>query len=126
MTRVPLWTGYTHRWSEVPADDWAPLLMASTETIIGYIRAKAASWRVFHVGSETHERVLVPSPSADIEARRMLWCPADEARPGGKRRTCAQCGLCAGLGMKPDAPDIYIYAHGATAGAILKTYGAPA
>lgn len=92
-------TGYTHQWrNERIAGHLRGRVMASCDTPADRERARAAGWDTFTVApiGETID-------GADL-------CPA--SKEAGKRTTCAACLKCSGAG----GADIYIPAHGATAG----------
>lgn len=89
--------GYTHQWarSDFDAQAWAPLVMASADTIDEAARANLLGMRVFRV-----------SIGIDVQAGESM-CPA--SAEAGKRATCSKCTLCAGTSIK--ARDIVIADH---------------
>lgn len=91
--------GYTHQWDRPNFDAaaWAPLVMASADTIDQAARANLMGMRVFRV-----------SQGVDVQAAEAM-CPA--SKEAGQRTTCAKCTLCAGTSIK--ARDIVIADHAA-------------
>jgi hypothetical protein len=89
--------GYTHQWQnpEFDASAWAPLVMASADTIDEAARANLLGMRVFRVSVGVDQQ-----PGETI-------CPA--SAEGGRRSTCAKCTLCAGTSIQ--ARDIVIADH---------------
>jgi hypothetical protein len=88
-----MWTGYTHAWRDCD-QRWRFMVMASVETLDGYLEANRRGWRTF--------RTKLPSmPVYPSEIR----CPAET-----HGITCQKCGLCSGK-SKP-AKNICINAHG--------------
>jgi hypothetical protein len=94
LAEVPTWTGYTHAWRTCD-QRLKQILMASVETVDGYLDAMAKGWRTFRAR-------LRSMPSFPHEIR----CPAETP----KRLKCVQCQLCAGQGRT--AKNIVIVAHG--------------
>jgi hypothetical protein len=89
--------GYSHQW-DTPGFDhaaWAPLVMASADTVDQAAKANLFGMRVFRV-----------SIGADIYAGETT-CPA--SAEGGRRATCATCMLCGGTSKA--AKDIVIADH---------------
>ena len=91
--------GYTHQWQNKGFDhaSWAPLAMASADTLEQAAMANLYGMRVFRV-----------SVGVDKQAGEVT-CPA--SAEGGKRATCADCLLCAGTSK--NARDIVIADHAA-------------
>jgi hypothetical protein len=91
--------GYTHQWDTpgFDVDAWAPLVMASADTIDQAAKANLLGMRVFRV-----------SIGVDVQAGEAM-CPA--SKEAGQRTTCAKCTLCAGTSIK--ARDIVIADHAA-------------
>jgi hypothetical protein len=91
--------GYTHQWDTIgfDVDAWAPLVMASADTIDQAAKANLLGMRVFRV-----------SQGVDVQAGEAM-CPA--SKEAGQRTTCAKCALCAGTSIK--ARDIVIADHAA-------------
>ena len=91
--------GYTHQWDRpgFDVDAWAPLVMASADTIDQAAKANLLGMRVFRV-----------SQGIDVQAGEAM-CPA--SKEAGQRTTCAKCTLCAGTSIK--ARDIVIADHAA-------------
>ena len=91
--------GYTHQWDTIgfDVDAWAPLVMASADTIDQAAKANLLGMRVFRV-----------SQGIDVQAGEAM-CPA--SKEAGQRTTCAKCTLCAGTSIK--ARDIVIADHAA-------------
>jgi hypothetical protein len=89
--------GYTHQWQrpDFDAQAWAPLVMASADTIEEAARANLLGMRVFRV-----------SIGLDVQAGEAS-CPA--SAEAGKRSTCAKCTLCSGTSIQ--ARDIVIADH---------------
>lgn len=89
--------GYTHQWDrpDFDAQAWAPLVMASADTIDEAARANMLGMRVFRV-----------SIGIDVQAGEAM-CPA--SAEAGRRATCAKCTLCSGTSIK--ARDIVIADH---------------
>lgn len=89
--------GYTHQWdrSDFDAQAWAPLVMASADTIDEAARANLLGMRVFRV-----------SIGVDVQAGEAM-CPA--SAEAGRRATCAKCTLCSGASIQ--ARDIVIADH---------------
>lgn len=91
--------GYTHQWDRPDFDvnAWAPLVMASADTIEQAARANLLGMRVFRV-----------SVGVDRQPGETV-CPA--SAEGGRKSTCAKCTLCAGTSIQ--ARDIVIADHAA-------------
>jgi len=91
--------GYTHQWQRADFDAaaWAPLVMASADTIDQAAHANLLGMRVFRV-----------SIGVDKQAAETV-CPA--SAEGQRRSTCAKCTLCAGTSIQ--ARDIVIADHAA-------------
>lgn len=91
--------GYTHQWQRVDFDHaaWAPLVMASADTIDQAALANLHGMRVFRV-----------SVGVDRQPSEVT-CPA--SAEGGRKSTCAKCTLCAGTSIQ--ARDIVIADHAA-------------
>lgn len=89
--------GYTHQWArpDFDASAWAPLVMASADTIDEAAQANLLGMRVFRV-----------SMGIDVQAGEAM-CPA--SAEAGKRATCSKCTLCAGTSIQ--ARDIVIADH---------------
>ena len=89
--------GYTHQWARPDFDaiSWAPLVMASADTIDEAARANLLGMRVFRV-----------SLGVDVQAGEAM-CPA--SAEAGKRATCAKCTLCSGTSIQ--ARDVVIADH---------------
>ena len=89
--------GYTHQWDRpgFDAQAWAPLVMASADSIDQAAKANLLGMRVFRV-----------SVGVDVQAGEAM-CPASVE--AGKRSTCAKCSLCAGTSI--NARDIVIADH---------------
>lgn len=91
--------GYSHQW-DAPGFDhaaWAPLVMASADTVDQAARANLYGMRVFRV-----------SIGADKQAGETT-CPA--SAEGGRKATCQTCMLCGGTSKA--AKDIVIADHAA-------------
>lgn len=91
--------GYSHQWQDTRFDHaaWAPLVMASADTIEQAAQANLFGMRVFRV-----------SVGIDKQAGEAA-CPA--SAEGGRKATCADCMLCGGTSKK--ARDIVIADHAA-------------
>jgi hypothetical protein len=91
--------GYTHQWDrpDFDVDAWAPLVMASADTIDQAAKANLLGMRVFRV-----------SQGIDVQVGEAM-CPA--SAEAGRKSTCAKCTLCAGTSIK--ARDIVIADHAA-------------
>lgn len=91
--------GYTHQWDSVgfDVDAWAPLVMASADTIDQAAKANLLGMRVFRV-----------SQGIDVQPGEAM-CPA--SAEAGRKSTCAKCTLCSGTSIK--ARDIVIADHAA-------------
>ena len=89
--------GYSHQWQAVHFDHaaWAPLVMASADTIEEAAQANLYGMRVFRV-----------SVGIDRQASETT-CPA--SAEGGKKATCDSCMLCGGTSKA--ARDIVIADH---------------
>jgi hypothetical protein len=89
--------GYTHQWSrpDFDAQAWAPLVMASADTIDQAAHANLLGMRVFRV-----------SIGFDKQAGEAV-CPA--SAEGQRKSTCAKCTLCAGTSIQ--ARDVVIADH---------------
>ena len=89
--------GYSHQWQSVNFDHaaWAPLVMASADTIDEAAQANLYGMRVFRV-----------SVGVDKQASETT-CPA--SAEGGRRATCDTCMLCGGISKA--ARDIVIADH---------------
>lgn len=94
------WTGYTHAWDVLPAEEgWESLLMASVETPGTYAKAVARGFRTFRVILNTEDRF-----------REEVLCPA--SKEAGFKTTCAACGLCNGRKANDSRRNIAIVLHG--------------
>ena len=91
--------GYTHQWQnpKFDAEAWAPLVMASADTISQRIKANALGLRTFRVG--------FGDELMKVEGEAV--CPA--SAEAGRKTTCADCRLCGGTSIK--AKDIVIRDH---------------
>lgn len=89
--------GYSHQWQSVNFDHaaWAPLVMASADTIDEAAQANLFGMRVFRV-----------SVGVDKQTGETT-CPA--SAEGGRRATCDACMLCGGTSKA--ARDIVIADH---------------
>lgn len=89
--------GYSHQWQAVHFDHaaWAPLVMASADSIEEAAQANLFGMRVFRV-----------SVGVDRQASETT-CPA--SAEGGKKATCDTCMLCGGTSKQ--ARDIVIADH---------------
>ena len=89
--------GYSHQWQSVHFDHaaWAPLVMASADSIDEAAQANLYGMRVFRV-----------SVGVDKQAGEVT-CPA--SAEGGKKATCDACMLCGGTTKA--ARDIVIADH---------------
>jgi hypothetical protein len=89
--------GYSHQWENPSFDHsaWAPLVMASADTIDEAAKANLYGMRVFRV-----------SVGVDKQAGEAA-CPA--SAESGKKTTCENCMLCAGTSKA--AKDIVIADH---------------
>jgi hypothetical protein len=89
--------GYTHQWDrpDFDAQAWAPLVMASADTLEEAARANLLGMRVFRV-----------SIGVDVQAGEAS-CPA--SAEAGRKATCAKCTLCSGTSIQ--ARDIVIADH---------------
>lgn len=92
-------TSYTHRWknSKVLKSRFRKFSMASCDTELEAIQAKANGWRYFRV-RKPNESIL------DNE----ITCPA--SKEAGHKTICEKCRLCGGADKK--AKNITIIAHG--------------
>lgn len=89
--------GYTHQWDRAGFDAaaWAPLAMASADSIDEAAKANLLGMRVFRVSIGVDKQ-----PGETI-------CPA--SAEAGRRATCAKCTLCAGTSIQ--ARDVVIADH---------------
>lgn len=89
--------GYSHQWQAVHFDHaaWAPLVMASADSIDEAAQANLYGMRVFRVS------VGIDKQSGEVT------CPA--SAEGGKKATCDSCMLCGGTSKA--ARDIVIADH---------------
>jgi hypothetical protein len=90
-------TGYSHQWKRTDFDHarWAPLVMASADSLDDAALANLFGMRVFRV-----------SIGADKQPAEAI-CPA--SKEAGRRATCETCLLCAGTSKA--ARDIVIQDH---------------
>ena len=97
ITRYADRRGYTHQWNRPGFDAaaWAPLVMASADTIDQAAHANLLGMRGFRVSIGVDKQ-----PGETI-------CPA--SAEGGKKSTCAKCTLCAGTSIQ--ARDVVIADH---------------
>lgn len=93
------WTGYTHQWDKVDAEDWHPLVMASADSEVEMMAAHGLGYRTFRVTPNAHENI------AGVE----IVCPASDEM--GKKTQCEQCKACMGTSAKARV-SIQIAAHG--------------
>ena len=89
--------GYSHQWQSINFDHaaWAPLVMASADSIDEAAQANLFGMRVFRV-----------SVGVDKQASETI-CPA--SAEGGKKATCDACMLCGGTSKT--ARDVVIADH---------------
>jgi hypothetical protein len=92
------WQGYTHAWENLEASAWG-FLMASVDTRLEGLVARAKGWRTFRV-----RRQGEPLDSGE------RVCPA--AEEAGHLLTCAKCRQCDGSWTHPDRPSRVIVSHG--------------
>ena len=90
-------TGYTHQW-RVCDRGFAALVMASADSPLDRLQARARGYRVFRVRTEAEP----------VEDREVV-CPA--SAEAGKKTNCAACRACGGTSAKARA-DIVIAVHG--------------
>lgn len=92
-------TGYTHRWLDegFNVKGWAPLVMASVDSVIQAEMAVDMGMRYFRV-----------SKGMDAISLNEVRCPASVEM--GKRTTCEKCTLCSGTRSK--GKNIVIADHG--------------
>jgi len=93
-------TGYTHQWRNPKYQPYSQFFMASCDGT-DYSNALEAGWRAFVVSDASIPQLVTCPASKEFEAK---W---------GHRRTCQQCGLCAGT-SRP-AKSIVIAPHGSGA-----------
>lgn len=91
--------GYSHQWQNKGFDHaaWAPLVMASADTLEQAALANLYGMRVFRV-----------SVGVDKQPGETV-CPA--SAEGGRKSTCAKCTLCSGTRVQ--ARDVVIADHAA-------------
>jgi len=91
--------GYTHQWQNAGFDhaSWAPLVMASADSIDQAAMANLYGMRVFRV-----------SVGVDKQPGETV-CPA--SAEAGRKSTCAKCTLCSGTRIQ--ARDVVIADHAA-------------
>jgi len=91
--------GYTHQWQNAGFDhvSWAPLAMASADTLEQAAMANLYGMRVFRVSVGVDKQ-----PGENI-------CPA--SAEAGRKSTCAKCTLCSGTRIQ--ARDVVIADHAA-------------
>ena len=91
--------GYSHQWQTAGFDHaaWAPLVMASADTVDQAALANLHGMRVFRV-----------STGVDKQPNEVT-CPA--SAEGGRKATCATCMLCGGTSKQ--AKDVVIADHAA-------------
>jgi hypothetical protein len=92
-------TGYTHQWRNA-TPELAQYTMASCESTLERVQAKARGYRTF--------RVMPASEPALGE--REIMCPASKEM--GAKTNCAACKACGGIQAKAKA-DVAIIVHGA-------------
>lgn len=91
------WTAYTHQFKLAP--DALAYAMASVESLEAARHVWAQGGRTFRIMQRADE----------IDPQREVLCPA--SAEAGKRTTCADCRLCAGLATK-SPKSVAIVAHG--------------
>jgi len=91
-------SAYTHQWDSPLGEHLRSWVMASTDNVAEYLRAKAAGWRSFRVRQANEP----------VEAGERV-CPAAKEAPTSL--TCAQCLQCNGLGVAAKRPDRVIVHH---------------
>lgn len=91
--------GYSHQWQEPGFDHaaWAPLVMASADTIDQAALANLYGMRVFRVSTGVNKQ------------QNEVTCPA--SAEGGRKATCETCMLCGGTTKV--AKDVVIADHAA-------------
>lgn len=99
LKRAEGFTGYSHMWKSIDADDWHPLVMASVDSEDDMHEAHSEGWRTFRVTS---------GQSKAIDGLE-INCPASEE--AGRRTTCENCKLCSGT-SSGSRKSIQIAAHG--------------
>jgi hypothetical protein len=108
LTHAEGHTGYTHQWRSARiAGDYRGLLMASCDNADDREKARGMGWGTFTV---------IPRQSFTIGAQTFEMTPVGRLCPASKEAgnvtNCADCRKCNGSATA----DIYIPAHGATAG----------
>lgn len=94
-------TGYTHQWRRPDVDPavWAPLVMASADSVADMDDAHALGYRTFRV-----------TPVGDLPIKgREIVCPA--SHEAGQKVECIDCKACMGTSAKARV-SIQIQAHG--------------
>lgn len=99
VSKASSFTGYTHRWHQIDASIWAPLVMASADSEVEMMAAHGLGYRTFRVTPNAHENI------AGVE----IVCPASDEM--GKKTQCEQCKACMGTSAKARV-SIQIAAHG--------------
>lgn len=99
MANVQEWTGYTHQWKQERFAHLSAYCMASCDTLQQAEAARSKGWRTF--------RTMLPDES---KVAGEFVCPASEE--AGKRKTCAECLACDGIGSNGRRAHPVIMAHG--------------
>jgi hypothetical protein len=120
-------TGYTHGWNSAYAgarDNAAKLaayVMASCDSVQEHAAAKARGFRSFVVMPQDQAYSDRSILSVGAHVPGAMICPASTEfeKVTGKLSSCEKCGACSGASGKGQSmPDVFIPAHGATAGRI--------
>lgn len=120
-------TGYTHMWksahagARANASALAPYVMASCDSLADYAAATAAGFRAFLVMPQSAAYAERSILSVGAHVAGAMICPASDefAAVTGRKSECAKCGACSGSeGKGARMPNVFIPAHGATAGRI--------
>ena len=93
-------TGYTHQWRQPWAQGLRGICQASCDGFADYMAASEAGWKCFLV-----------APKGATAPKGMAHCAASIER--GQKTTCQACTLCDGA-----SADVFINAHGASAGKV--------
>lgn len=100
VSRAAGYTGYSHQWRDVDAAEWAPLVMASVDSIDEQREAASRGFRTFRVSLD----------AADLQRGAETMCPA--SREAGARAQCADCLLCGGTSKRARSIRILDHAVG--------------
>lgn len=135
VARARTRTGYTHLWKSAfhgaRRNAWRmrEIVMASCDSVADLRAARDGGFRGFLVTPVDEFPVNRSLLSVGAHVDGAMICPASDEFEAvtGRKSECSKCGACSGAGGKgARMPDVFIPAHGATAGRIESAPACPA